>query len=154
MNLDRGVRMVPARLTVRRGARTVLTAATGAVAFAALTAACSSSAAQAAARRDHTGSAASQSSATGSPSGQPPRRPGTSKLTGTAATALVTKAIANTQAAASVRVAGSATATGSATGGSGSQTVTFDLTLVKNVGCQGTLALSKTETFQLVETGG
>ena len=152
MNLDRGVRMIRARLTVRRGARTVLTAATGAVAFAALTAACSSSASSGSAPAP-TGTGASQSAAAGTPSGAAASA-GTSKLTGAAATALVTKAIANTQAAASVRVAGSATATGSATGGSGSQPVTFDLTLVRNVGCQGTLALSKTETFQLVETGG
>ena len=37
---------------------------------------------------------------------------------------------------------------------SSSQNVSFDLTLVKNVGCQGTLALSKPETFQIVEAGG
>ena len=154
MNLDRGVRMIRARLTVRRGARTVLTAATGAVAFAALTAACGSSASSGSAPAP-TGTGASQSSAAGPPSGAAASA-GTSKLTGAAATALVTKAIANTQAAASVRVAGIATAaaTGSGTAGSGSQPVTFDLTLVKNVGCTGTLALSKTETFQLVETGG
>jgi hypothetical protein len=43
--------------------------------------------------------------------------------------------------------------TGVSTGTAG-QTVTFDLTLVQKVGCQGTIAQSKTETFQLVETGG
>jgi hypothetical protein len=43
--------------------------------------------------------------------------------------------------------------TGVSTGTAG-QTVTFDLTLVQKAGCQGTIAQSKTETFQLVETGG
>jgi len=143
--------MIRARLTVRRGVRTALTAATGAVALAALTAACSSSGSSGSAPAP-TGTGTSQVSANATPGAA--TSAGTSKLTGAAATALVTKAIANTRAAASVRVAGSATATGSATGGSGSQPVTFDLTLVKNVGCAGTLALSKTETFQLVETGG
>jgi hypothetical protein len=151
MNLDRRVRMIRARLTVRRGVRAALTAATGAVALAALTAACSSSGSSGSAPAP-TRTGASQLSATGTPGAA--ASAGTSKLTGAAATALVTKAIANTRAAASVRVAGSANATASATAGSGTQPVTFDLTLVKNVGCQGTLALSKTQTFQLVETGG
>jgi hypothetical protein len=131
---------------VHRGGRTALTAATGAVALAALTAACSSSASSSSAPAP-TGTAASQLSAAGATTSA-----GMSKLTGAAATALVTKAIANTQAAASVRVAGNATATGSGTAGSGA--VAFDLTLVRNVGCEGTIALSKAETFQLVETGG
>jgi hypothetical protein len=43
--------------------------------------------------------------------------------------------------------------TGVSTGTAG-QTVSFDLTLVQKSGCQGTIAQSKTETFQLVETGG
>jgi hypothetical protein len=73
----------------------------------------------------------------------------TGKLTGTAATALVTKAVANTKAAPSVVVKGTGVSTGTA-----GQTVTFDLTLVQKAGCQGTIAQSKTETFQLVETGG
>jgi hypothetical protein len=73
----------------------------------------------------------------------------TAKLTGTAATALVTKAVANTKAAPSVVVKGSGVSTGTAC-----QTVTFDLTLVQKAGCEGTIAQSKTETFQLVETGG
>jgi hypothetical protein len=74
---------------------------------------------------------------------------GTATLTGTAASALATKAFANTEASASVRVTGESVSTGS-----GSQAVSFDLTLVKEKGCQGTIALSKTETFQMVETGG
>ena len=73
----------------------------------------------------------------------------TGKLTGTAATALVTRAVANTKAAPSVVVKGTGVSTGTA-----GQTVTFDLTLVQKAGCQGTIAQSKTETFQLVETGG
>jgi len=73
----------------------------------------------------------------------------TAKLTGAAATALVARALANTKAAVSVRVEGKGVGTGS-----GSQSVTFDLTLVKNTGCEGTIALSKVQTFQLVEVGG
>jgi hypothetical protein len=73
----------------------------------------------------------------------------TGKLTGTAATALVTRAVANTKAAPSVVVKGAGVSTGTA-----GQTVSFDLTLVQKAGCQGTIAQSKTETFQLVETGG
>ena len=145
--------MIRARLKAHRGVRTALTAATGAVAFAALTAACSSSASSSSAPAA-TG-AASQPSATATrPGGTASAGP--AKLTGAAAAALVTKAIANTQAAASVRVAGIATAaaTGSGTAGSGSQPVAFDLTLVKSVGCEGTIALSKAQTFRLVETGG
>jgi hypothetical protein len=151
MNLDRRVRMIRARLTVRRGVRTALTAATGAVALAALTAACSSSGSSGSAPAP-TGTGTSQVSANATPGAA--TSAGTSKLTGAAATALVTKAIANTRAAASVRVAGQATATGSGNAGSGAQPVTFDLTLVRSVGCQGTIALSKAETFHLVETGG
>jgi hypothetical protein len=152
MNLDRRVRMIRARLKAHRGVRTALTAATGAVAFAALTAACSSSASSSSAPAA-TGAAASQPSATATRPGGTTSA-GAAKLTGAAATALVTKAIANTQAATSVRVAGIATATGSGTAGSGSQPVAFDLTLVKSVGCEGTIALSKTQTFRLVETRG
>lgn len=144
--------MIRARLMVHQGGRTALTAAAGAVAFAALAAACSSSASSSSAPTP-TGTAASQLSAAGTRSGASTSA-GTSKLTGAAAAALVTKAIANTQAAASVRVAGNATGTGSGTAGSGSQPVAFDLTLVRNVGCEGTIALSKAQTFQLVETGG
>jgi hypothetical protein len=90
-----------------------------------------------------TGSAAPSASAS-SPAASPAA---TGKLTGTAATALVTKAVANTKAAPSVVVKGTGVSTGSST-------VSFDLTLVQNVGCQGTIAQSKTATFQLVETGG
>jgi hypothetical protein len=144
--------MIRTRLTVHRGVRTAFAAATGAVAFAVLTAACSSSASSTSAPAA-SGAAASQLSASGAPSGATTAA-GTSKLTGAAAAALVSRAIANTQAAASVRVAGNATVTRSGTAGSGGQPVTFDLTLVRNVGCQGTIALSKTEAFKLVETGG
>ena len=142
--------MIRARLMVHRGGHTALTAATGAVAFAALTAACSSSASSSGAPTP-SGTAASQLSATGTRSAATSSA-GTSKLTGAAATALVTKAIANTQSAASVQVAGNATATGSGTSATGP--VAFDLTLVRNVGCEGTIALSKAQTFRLVETGG
>jgi hypothetical protein len=91
-------------------------------------------------------SASAAAAAGGSPSASPA---GTVTLTGSAASALASRALADTQHAASVRVAGK-----SANAGSGSQSVTFDLTLVKNAGCQGTIALSKTESFKIVETGG
>ncbi len=98
--------MIRAKLKAHRGVRAALTAATGAVAFAALTAACSSSASSSSA-------AAAATAGGGEPARPPPLAAGgtapagTAKLTGAAATALVTKAIANTQAATSVRVAGS-----------------------------------------------
>jgi hypothetical protein len=74
-------------------------------------------------------------------------------VTGAAATALITKAIANTKAAPTLLVVGSGISSGSGSG-SGSQQVSFDLTLVQKAGCRGTIALSKVESFQLVETGG
>ena len=96
-----------------------------------------------------TGSSTASASATGSPPSASASPASTAKLTGTAATALVTKAVANTKAAPSVVVKGNGVSTGTA-----GQTVSFDLTLVQKAGCQGTIAQSKTETFQLVETGG
>jgi len=77
----------------------------------------------------------------------------TATVTGSAATALITKAIANTKAAPTLLVVGSGISSGSGSG-SGSQQVSFDLTLVQKAGCRGTIALSKVESFQLVETGG
>jgi hypothetical protein len=74
----------------------------------------------------------------------------TGKLTGAAATALAAKAIANTRAASSVQVAGQSIST-SATKG---QAVSFNLLLVKNQGCSGTISVSKTESFKIVQTGG
>src|ERR1700734_781118 len=62
------------------------------------------------------------------------------------AAALAAKAFANTKAAPSMVVKGTGVSTGTA-----GQTVTFDLTLVQKAGCQGTIAQSKTERFQLVE---
>jgi hypothetical protein len=94
-----------------------------------------------------TGTAVPSAAAGGTPAASGPA--GTAKLTGTAASALAAKALANTENSASVRVAGHAVSAGT-----GSQPVTFDLTLVKDNGCQGTIALSKTETFRIVETGG
>jgi hypothetical protein len=73
----------------------------------------------------------------------------TGKLTGAAARALADKAIAGTKAARSVRVSGQNVGTGS-----GSERVTFDLTLVKGVGCKGTIALSATEQFKIIDVGG
>jgi len=139
--------------------RTRITTTAGAVALAALAAACGSSGSSGSAPAA-TGMGASHQAVTATAVGaSSPAGTGklTGPLTGAAATALVTKAIANTQAAASVRVAGHATATGTGTGtgsAANSQPVTFDLTLVKNAGCAGTIALSKTESFQIVATGG
>jgi hypothetical protein len=99
-----------------------------------------------------TSAASASATATSAPSASPSASASptlTAKLTGAAATALVAKALANTKAAPSVRVDGQGVGTGS-----GSQTVTFDITLVRNKGCEGTIALSKVETFQIVEVGG
>src|SRR5216684_3765453 len=130
-----------------------------AAALAAAAAACSSSSTSStSAAVTTTGASASSSPASSSPASSSPASAsasasaspaGTGKLTGAAATALVTKAVANTRAAPSVVVKGVGVSTGS-----GSQTVSFDITLVQKSGCKGTIAQSKTETFQLVETGG
>ena len=93
-----------------------------------------------------TGSTTAPASGTSSASPSPAA---TGKLTGAAATALATKAVANTRAAASVQVAGQGIST-SATKG---QAVSFDLLLVKNQGCSGTISVSKTQTFKIVQTG-
>jgi hypothetical protein len=73
----------------------------------------------------------------------------TGKLTGAPAGALADKAIAGTKAAKSVRVSGMNIGTGT-----GNQHVTFDLTLVKDVGCTGTISLTAAETFKIIDTGG
>ena len=137
---------------MRRGARTVLTAATGAVAFAALTAACSSSAQLGKRARAHRDG------------GEPVircrhavrrRRVGRHKQANRRGRDRPGDQGHRQHPGGRERARGRQRhRDGIGTGGSGSQPVTFDLTLVKNVGCQGTLALSKTETFQLVETGG
>ena len=121
-----------------------------AAALAAAASACSSSSSSgASAASTSAGSTSASASATGSSASASASPASTGKLTGTAATALVTKAVANTKAAPSVVVKGTGVSTGTA-----GQTVSFDLTLVQKAGCQGTIAQSKTETFQLVETGG
>jgi hypothetical protein len=120
-----------------------------AAALAAAATACSSSSSSGASAAVTTGSSATSAPATSAPASASASPASTGKLTGTAATALVTKAVANTKAAPSVVVKGTGVSTGTA-----GQTVTFDLTLVQKAGCQGTIAQSKTETFQLVETGG
>ena len=103
--------------------------------LAAAAAACSSS------------SSSSSSAAASTASGASPASSAT--VTGAAATALITKAVANTEAAPSLLVVGSGISSGS-----GSQQVSFDLTLAQKAGCRGTISLSKAESFQLVETGG
>ena len=120
-----------------------------AAALAAAAAACSSSGSSGTSAAVTTTGSSPGSSATSAPASATGSPASTGKLTGTAATALVTKAVANTKAAPSVVVKGTGVSTGTA-----GQTVTFDLTLVQKAGCEGTIAQSKTETFQLVETGG
>jgi hypothetical protein len=120
-----------------------------AAALAAAATACSSSSSSGTSAAAATTGSSTSSSATSASASASASPASTGKLTGTAATALVTKAVANTKAAPSVVVKGTGVSTGTA-----GQTVTFDLTLVQKAGCQGTIAQSKTETFQLVETGG
>lgn len=115
-----------------------VTAVVLAAALAATAAACSSSGSS---------SATSSVTSTASASGASPA----STVSGAAATSLITKALANTKAAPSLVVIGSGVSSGS---GSNAQRVSFDLTLVQKAGCKGSIALSKTQTFQLVETGG
>jgi hypothetical protein len=111
-----------------------------AAALATTTAACSSS-----------GSSTATSTATGTAASSGASPASTTKVTGAAATALITKAIANTKTAPSLTVI----ASGLDSGGSGSnQKISFDLTLVQKAGCRGTISQSKTATFQLIETGG
>ena len=138
----------PAGRDVGRGRAgpAVLLAAALAAAATACSSASSSGTSAATASTGSSSAGASATSSSASASASPAR---TAKLTGTAATALVTKAVANPKAAPSVVVKGNGVSTGTA-----GQTVSFDLTLVQKAGCQGTIAQSKTETFQLVETGG
>ena len=74
---------------------------------------------------------------------------GTSTLTGAAVIALFNKALADTEAAPTVVMK----ATG-IPGGTDGEPVSFDLTVVQKVGCEGTFEQSKTETFQVVLLGG
>lgn len=135
--------MFPARLP---GYHAVpVTIAAGAVALTALTACGSTGSGDSTATR-MAGTGVATAAAV---SHQPSSPAGTARLAGPAATALADQAVTNTENAASVRVTGHAVSTGS-----GSQAVSFDLVLVKNGGCEGTIALSKTETFRIVEAGG
>ena len=61
------------------------------------------------------------------------------------ASAIVAAAVANTQAASTVHMTG--------TGSDGGKGVMFDLTLVRGQGCEGTLSMSKADTFRLVYLG-
>jgi hypothetical protein len=143
--------MVSTRFTAGRRAGTV-PAVILAAALATGAAACGSSSSSG----SSPATSATSGTATASPSASPVS---TAKVTGAAATALITKAIANTKAAPTLLVIGSGVSSGSSSASaspspSGSQQVSFNLTLVQKAGCQGTIALSKVESFQLVETGG
>ena len=136
--------MVSTRFTPGRLVRAV-PAVILAAALATATAACASSTSGS----SSSSPAASATSGTTTASSASPAS--TATVTGSAATALITKAIANTKAAPTLLVVGSGISSGS---GSSSQRVSFNLTLVQKAGCRGTIALSKVESFQLVETGG
>jgi hypothetical protein len=138
--------MVSGRFMAGRRGGAVPTVVLAAVLATAI-AACSSSSSSGSPASSATSGTATPSGTAAASSASPAT---TAKVTGAAATALITKAIANTKAAPSLTVVGS----GVSTGGSSSQRVSFDLTLVQKAGCRGTIALSKTQTFQLVETGG
>jgi hypothetical protein len=134
---------VSTRFTAGTRAKTVPTVILAAV-LATAAAACSSSSSGS----SSPATSSTSGTATASPSASPAS---TTRVTGAAATALITKAIANTKAAPTLLVIGSGVSSGS---GSSSQQVSFNLTLVQKAGCRGTIALSKVESFQLVETGG
>jgi hypothetical protein len=137
--------MGSARFTAAGRGRTVPAVILAAAIAAAAACGSSSSSSSSVAASSATGSAASASTASASASPA-----STAVVTGTAATALINKAIANTRAAPSLLVVGS----GVSTGGSNGQQVSFNLTMVQKVGCRGSIALSKVQSFQLVETGG
>jgi len=139
--------MVSEKLAAGRRGRTVpavILAVILAAALATAAAACASSSSSS----SSPAASATSGTATASSSASPAS---TATVSGAAATALITKAIANTKAAPSLLVVGSGIGTGT---GSGSQQVSFTLTMVQKAGCRGTIALSKVESFQLVETGG
>jgi hypothetical protein len=139
--------MVPTRFTAGRRCRAV-PAVILAVALATAVAACGSSTSSSSPPATSATAATAAASSSASPAG-------TATVTGAAATALITKAIANTKAAPTLLVIGSGVSSGGSSGsGSGNQQVSFNLTLVQKASCQGTIALSKVESFQLVETGG
>jgi hypothetical protein len=104
-------------------------AAVAATAVAAVTIACGSSA-----TTNHAGTGFAAKPASAAPTGAP--------LAGQSAGQIFNAAVANTDAASSVRMRGASTQAG--------QAITFDLTLARGEGCEGTLAMSKTETFQVV----
>jgi hypothetical protein len=132
--------MVSVRFTAGKAGRTV-PAVILAAALATTAAACGSS--------GSSGSSAAARSTTGSAVAVSASPVNTGKVTGAAANALITKAIANTKAAPSLTVVGTGLSSGS-----GSQKISFDLTLVQKAGCRGTIAQSTVQTFQLIETGG
>jgi hypothetical protein len=138
--------MVSTRFTAGTRGRTV-PAVILAAALATAAAACGSSSSSSSSPATSATSGTATASSSASPAG-------TAKVTGAAATALITKAIANTKAAPTLLVIGSGISSGSGSGSSSNQQVSFNLTLVQKAGCRGTIALSKVESFQLVETGG
>jgi hypothetical protein len=163
--------MFSASFAVRRGAPAVVTAVS-AVALAALTAACGSSAGTGAAAPTGTATAVparevtavSTLSPTAPSAGVPSVGPakagagkgGAAKLSGSVVTALLNEAIADTEAATSVRVTGQYTikTTGKTTGQAAAVPMLFDMTLVRDVGCVGTEASSKTQAYRMIRADG
>jgi hypothetical protein len=144
--------MVPAWFSTSRSDRESVrgraVAAVLLVALAAAVTACSSSSSSGTAAAVRTvGASASGASASGAAASA--ARIGTDPLTGAAATALLAKAVADTKAAPSVVVKADDLPDGTA-----GQMISFDLTLVQKVGCKGTIAQSKTSSFQLVVRDG
>lgn len=140
--------MFSTKFTVRRNVPAVAVAT-----LAALTAACGSPASSSAAASSlPAGGSPAASGATSSsptaPASAAAAYAGTApasapaELAGSAATALLTKAAANTQAAPSVTVAFSQPGR------------SFDLTFVEGAGCAGTFVTSATDTLKIVVTGG
>lgn len=153
--------MFQAKFTALRG----MPAALGAVALVTLTAACGSAASssgptvtdKAVTNKAVAAKAAGNGPATVipvSPASIGPAPAGAARLTAAAAAGLIARAVANTRAAASVRVIGQAVTAQPAGNEAVGQTVSFDMTLVKNAGCEGAMAVSKTAAVRVVQAAG
>jgi hypothetical protein len=153
--------MFQAKFTALRG----MPAALGAVALVTLTAACgsapSSSGPTVTDRAVTNKAVAAKAAGNGpvtvipvSPASIGPAPAGAARLTAAAAAGLIARAVANTRAAASVRVIGQAVTAQPAGNEAVGQTVSFDMTLVKNAGCEGAMAVSKTAAVRVVQAAG
>jgi hypothetical protein len=89
-----------------------------------------------------------------SPPSVGPAPAGSAALPGAAAAVLLARAVADTRAAASVRVFGQSVAAETGSRGVASPAVSFDMTLVRNAGCEGTMAVSNTAPVKVVQAAG